>query len=109
MEITTPCYKCGVQFDEDGDRNFVSGKPCCSECYYDAIGESRKPAGWTVTQFAVKANRTYITPEDVSDALKLYPIHKVRDDVLAVIGKQTDCGCEDVSCCAFTAWQGSKK
>jgi hypothetical protein len=39
MEVTTPCFKCGVQFDEDGDRHYVGGKPCCSDCYYEALGD----------------------------------------------------------------------
>ena len=37
--VTTPCFKCGVQFDEDGDRHYVGGKPCCSDCYYEALGD----------------------------------------------------------------------
>jgi len=39
MEVTIPCYKCGRQFDEDGDRHYVSQKPCCSDCYYEALGD----------------------------------------------------------------------
>ena len=65
-----------------------------------------KQTGWTVTQFADKARRNYITPEDVADALKKHGLTKVRADVLAVIGKQTRYGCEDASMCAFVAWDG---
>ena len=65
-----------------------------------------KDAGWTVTRLADKAKRKYITPEDVTCALKKYPLYKVRADVLAVIGKQTGYGCEDAGLCAFVAWQG---
>ena len=39
MKATTLCYKCGVQFDADGDRHYVAGKPCCSDCYFNALGD----------------------------------------------------------------------
>jgi len=48
--------------------------------------------------------RLYITPEDVSDALRLGEMPSaVALDVLRVIGKQTSCGIEDASLCAFIA------
>ena len=38
-KVTTPCFKCGTQFDSDGDRHYVGEQPCCSDCYYDALGD----------------------------------------------------------------------
>lgn len=60
----------------------------------------------SVTEIARAAGRSYITPEDVSDALERRPSAKVRLDVLEVLGKQTDFGAEDAGLCAFIAWRG---
>jgi len=79
--------RCSVCGNDDG------------ESYFLAI------AGWTVTKVSEKAGRKYITPEDVSDALKEWPVGRVRADVLAVIAKQTEYGCEDAGLCAFIAWR----
>jgi len=62
--------------------------------------------GASVTRIAENDGRDYITPEDVSDALKNVPKGRVRLDVLAVLGKQTNFGAEDAGLCAFVAWQG---
>lgn len=69
----------------------------------------KREAGWTVTRFADKADRMYITPEDVEKALLVSPPCRVRADVLAVIGRQTGYGAEDVPLCAFVAWNGKDK
>lgn len=47
-KVNTPCFKCGVQFDLDGDRHYVVEKPCCSDCYYNALDEiTMLPEGYT--------------------------------------------------------------
>ena len=63
----------------------------------------------TVTDIAAQAGRKYITPEDVSKAFKLFSDdpHRVRIDVLEVLGLQTHFGAEDSSLCAFLAFKGS--
>lgn len=61
----------------------------------------------SVTIIAHAAGRSYITPEDVSDALEMHNADRVRLDVLAVIGKQTDFEAEDAGLCAFIAWHGT--
>lgn len=62
--------------------------------------------GASVTRIAKRNGRDYITPEDVSDALKKIPKERVRLDVLAILGKQTGFGAEDSGLCAFVAWEG---
>jgi hypothetical protein len=47
----------------------------------------------------------YITPEDVGDALREYSDERVWADLLSVIGNRLF-GIEDVSLCAFVAFQG---
>lgn len=65
----------------------------------------------SVIEIAKKHQRNYITPEDVSEALKLsrFSSWKVRLEVLEVLAKQTEYGAEDPSLCAFVAWKGRKK
>lgn len=62
----------------------------------------------SVIGIAKKHQRNYITPEDVSEALKLsrFASDRVRLEVLEVLAKQTDYGAEDSSLCAFIAWKG---
>lgn len=60
----------------------------------------------SIMQIAKRAGRDYITPADVSEALKNSDRDSVRLDVLAVIGKQTQFGAEDIGLCAFIAWRG---
>ncbi len=62
----------------------------------------------SVIGIAKKHQRNYITPEDVSEALKLsrFASNRVRLEVLEVLAKQTDYGAEDSSLCAFIAWKG---
>ena len=62
--------------------------------------------GASVTRIAKNQGRDYITPEDVSEALKKIPRERVRLDVLAILGKQAGFGAEDPSLCAFVAWKG---
>jgi hypothetical protein len=59
-----------------------------------------------VIRISHEKGRDYITPEDVSDALKegIRPT-KVRLDVLEVLGSGG--GAEDWSLCAFVAWRGT--
>ena len=62
----------------------------------------------SVIEIAKKHGRDYITPEDVSEALKLsrFASHRVRSEILEVLAKQTDYGAEDSTLCAFIAWRG---
>jgi hypothetical protein len=58
-----------------------------------------------------KRKEKYITPEDVSDALKqkgsLLDVNAIiREDLLEVLGKQTLYGAEDAGLCAYIAWVG---
>lgn len=59
-----------------------------------------------VTHIADAQGRDYITPEDITAALRHYSAERVRLDVLAVLGKQTHFGAEDAGLCAFVAWEG---
>jgi len=52
---------------------------------------------------AAKAQRSYITPEDVDDLLKIYPQSKVQSELLAVIGAREHIGIEDYTLCASVA------
>ena len=62
----------------------------------------------SVTVIAASKSRDYITPEDVSQALRMETnTDKVRRDVLEVLGKQTTFGAEDAGLCAFIAWRGT--
>lgn len=57
---------------------------------------------------AQKADRDYITPEDVRQALiQGTDPTVVRLDVLEVLGKSTSFGWEDYSLCAHIAWRGT--
>jgi len=60
----------------------------------------------SVTSIAAENNRDYITPEDVSEALKKNAVDRVRRDVLEVLGKHSGYGAEDTGLCAFVAWKG---
>ena len=62
----------------------------------------------SVIEVAKKHGRNYITPEDVSEALKLsrFASNRVRSEVLEVLAEQTDYGVEDSNLCAFIAWKG---
>jgi hypothetical protein len=60
-----------------------------------------------LTALAERDHRQYITPEDVTDALKRgIDKDKVRLDVLEVLGAQTEFGAEDAGLCAFIAFKG---
>ena len=59
----------------------------------------------------MKRKEKYITPEDVSEALARHQSSiavnaMIREDLLEIIGKQTEYGAEDSSLCAFIAWKG---
>jgi len=56
---------------------------------------------------AKKKQRDYITPEDVSDALRYGHVDCVREDLLEVIGEQVGLGVEAVDLCAYIAWRGT--
>ena len=66
--------------------------------------KKKEVPGFSVTRFAKKAKREYITPEDIEAALKVSSVDRVRSDVLAVLGGITDYGAEDSRLCAFIAW-----
>jgi hypothetical protein len=55
-----------------------------------------------------KTHRTdnYITPEDVTEALKMFPVSRVRRDLLEILGKIAKYGAEDSGLCAFIAYRG---
>ena len=55
---------------------------------------------------AKRCNREYITPEDVSNALRDGHLDCIREDLLGVIGEQFDLGVEDIGLCAYIAWRG---
>jgi predicted ATP-dependent protease len=59
-----------------------------------------------LVEIAKRKNRDYITPEDVTEALQMYNKQRVRYNLLAIIARQVDYGCEDVSLCAFIAYRG---
>lgn len=61
-----------------------------------------------VIVIAEQAGRNYITPEDVQQAINEKPSdpHGIRIDVLEVIARQTNFGVEDISLCAFVAFNG---
>lgn len=71
------------------------------------MGNYRSPQNLFRTVAAQK-KRDYITPEDVGEALKRYPLNRVRRDLLAVIGRQVELGLEDCVLCAFLAWKGGR-
>lgn len=58
----------------------------------------------------IRREEKYVTPEDVTDALKLrrFMTQQVREDMLEILGKQTEYGAEDASLCAFLAWKGKQ-
>lgn len=60
-----------------------------------------------ITTIAAAAGRIYITPEDVSEALRTNGVEQVRIDVLQVLGGQTDFAVEDAGLCAFIAYRGT--
>lgn len=61
-----------------------------------------------ITHIAHGAGRTYITPEDVSEALQNNPEEPVRLHTLEVLGKISGFGAEDSGLCAFVAFQGKE-
>lgn len=63
-----------------------------------------------VIEYAKRAGRNYITPEDVERAMNDNhdDPHCVRIDVLEVMAKQTPYGVEDASLCAFAAFEGPR-
>ena len=58
-------------------------------------------------EYAQKQGRDYMTPEDVTHALKCYPaaIHKIRYDTLEMIGLKR---AEDPTLCAMVAFNGTE-
>jgi len=63
----------------------------------------------TVTEIAREAGRDYITPEDVQAAMDLYgrdDPHRIRIDVLEVLGKASPYRAEDATACARVAYDG---
>jgi predicted ATP-dependent protease len=62
----------------------------------------------SIIEIAKKDGRDYVTPEDVSEALKQsrFSSQRVRLEILEILAKQTDYGAEDSSLCAFIAWKG---
>jgi hypothetical protein len=62
-----------------------------------------------VAAIAHREGRTYITPEDVGEALQSHSLPRVRRAVLEVLGKATDFGAEDDSLCAFIAFKGRRR
>lgn len=64
----------------------------------------------SIVAIAIREGRQYITPEDVLEVLggDTSAIQVMRD-LLAIIGKQTPCGVEDPSLCAFIAWSWGKE
>lgn len=60
-----------------------------------------------VTTIAQERGRKYITPEDVSAALRVGRIEDVRLAVLQVLGRQTEFAAEDGGLCAFLAARGN--
>lgn len=59
----------------------------------------------TITEIAASNGRDYITPEDVSEALRAgATVDSVRQQVLQAIA---DKGAEDPSCCAYVAVRGT--
>ena len=56
----------------------------------------------------VRRERKYITPDDVSDALKdrRFTTTDIRYLLLEIMGKQTDYGVVEEAECAFLVWQG---
>lgn len=62
--------------------------------------------GNCIIKMAREAKRDYITPEDVSNALRYYDKDLVCLDLLEVSGGQTGFGVEDYRLCAFIAWKG---
>lgn len=60
-----------------------------------------------VVELAKTRGRDYITPEDVSDAIRAGNVPEVRRDVLEVIAKCAGAGAEDASLCAYIAWRGT--
>jgi len=65
----------------------------------------------SIIEIAKKDGRDYVTPKDVSEALKQsrFSSQKVRLEILEILAKQTDYGAEDSSLCAFIAWRGKSR
>lgn len=59
-----------------------------------------------LTEIATKNARLYVTPEDVTEAIKTTSLDVVRLSLLEVLGKQTRFGVEDYSLCAYLAYKG---
>lgn len=68
--------------------------------------KKKEVPGSSVTRIADRHKRKYITPEDITAALKESSADQVRRDVLAVLGNSTNYGAEDFGLCAFVAWRG---
>lgn len=60
----------------------------------------------SIIAIAKQYGRSYVTPEDVGEALSACEVDTVRTDLLEILGKQTDFYAEDSSLCAFIAWRG---
>ncbi len=69
----------------------------------------REKANNCVINIAKKHERTYITPEDVTEALESHDEDEVRKAVLEVMGTATGFGVEDKSLTAFVAFEGKTK
>lgn len=78
--------------------------------YSDLLIEQEQFKNCLVT-LARRAGRSYITPEDVSEALVSQPPVRVRKDLLEVLGGQGGEGvyAEDASLCSFLAWKGVER
>ncbi len=57
-----------------------------------------------------RRSRKYITPDDVTDALKKTPFStsQIRLDLLEIMGKQTGFGVTQPALCAYLAWKGKE-
>ncbi len=63
----------------------------------------------TIIEIAkARRERKYITPDDVSFALKESRVSTtvIRHDLLEIMGKQTDYGVVEEAECAFLVWRG---
>lgn len=63
----------------------------------------------SLARLARKDGRDYVTPEDVTEALKTYPKDKVRLDILQILAGGSGYGAEDETLCAFVAFQGKNE
>lgn len=58
----------------------------------------------------LRRSRKYITPDDVTDALKdaRFTTPQVRLNLLEIMGKQTGFGITQPALCAYLAWKGKE-